>query len=203
MTDYCSALSIAAHLQRDLTDEERQRVPAVAAAVTRWLDRRTGSRFGEATITAEQHTLDGPFIYLRHRPVVSITTVQLRVPYVGSPPTTLVAGHGYELLDPTQGQVSFLGVHDAVITDVLLGTDRAMGWLGWLVLVDYTSGEAVPPDLALAADILAVRWLVDPEAWDQAHVAVGGGSGVSVTRRADAGVPPEVLALVPKTFVFA
>jgi hypothetical protein len=142
---YTSRERVARYLGRTLTTEQMDQADALIASAEAWIDRRTHRAWLVASpIVDELHQLDGAVLYLKQRPVTSVSSVKVRSASVGATETALVAGTDYELLDPVNGVLS-------------LGSST---YLGYLAKVSYVhSGPPVPEDIALAATMLVATFL--------------------------------------------
>lgn len=159
MTTYTDAARIAAALGRPLTDDQTERADEVAAAVTAWIDHRTGRSWQQnGAITAEFQQIAGDRVFLRRAPVAAITSVAVHPGQAVASWTTLDTAD-YTLFDPLNGLLLL-----------------PIGYSGWYVQADYTS-ETVPPDDimaaadALAADLLSVT--LTPESAGVESLALG------------------------------
>lgn len=142
MTAYTDATKIAAYLGVTLTSPQQTQAGITAQAASDWIDWWLGRSWQAASpVTGEVHTVNGDRVYLDHRPVSAITTVETRADAIGASYTTLAAGQ-YELLDPTNGVLSVIG------------------WGDYLARIAYThTGTAPPSHIAFAATIIAASWL--------------------------------------------
>ena len=142
MTAYCSAASLATFLQRALTAAETASAAAVCAAASDYIDHYLGRSWQAATVTDEVQTVERRDVFLDVYPVVSVTSVTGRAPFVGDPPVTLTADVDYEMIDPSAGRL---------LVSVALGT---------VLTVTYTVDSMVPGDIAQAANIIAASYLI-------------------------------------------
>jgi len=152
MADYVTADQIAAALGVTFTPEQEAQADAVAAAVTSFIDGYTGRSWqtvspiaGETApvLPTRSDAYPSAFgvVYLAHRPAVAVTALSLRTYYPNDTLDDLDAA-SYELIDPEHGTVTVAGC----------------GWLGYpalVAVVDYTYADAVPPDIQLAATMIA------------------------------------------------
>lgn len=189
MAAYTDVAAIEGYLGVELTSEQAIEAMARSEAVTAWIDQECGRSWqGDSPVTAEPHTVEGGLVYLDHPPVTAITAVTVRPKAVAGTVTTLTASTEYELLDPAAG--------------ILLLS--ASSYLGYLAKVSYTHSAVVPPDIVLAATILAAAWLgagigsapnVESVSVDDVRVQYGEG--------AVPGEVAEILAAHRRAFVFA
>lgn len=125
--------------QDDLVTDDLE--PAVRA----YIDQFTGRSWEVSSpVTAEQHTVSGGGVYLKHRPVSAISAASYRSPYIGASDTALVADSTYELLDGATGKLLVSAPDGSILS------------------VSYThTGTAVPADIAHAATLLVAAQLHD------------------------------------------
>lgn len=152
MAPYVTADQIAAALGVVFTPEQEAQADAVAAAVTSYIDGYVGRTWqtvspmaGELApvLPTRSDAYPSAFgvVYLAHRPAVAVTALALRTYYPNDTADGLDAA-SYELIDPAHGTVTVAGC----------------AWLGYPALVaavDYTYADAVPPDITLAATMIA------------------------------------------------
>ena len=152
MVAYTDADAISAYLGVTFTPEQAAHADAVAAAVTSFIDGYVGRTWqtvspmaGELApvLPTRSDAYPSAFgvVYLRHRPAVAIAAMSLRTAYPNDPLDGLDAA-SYELVDPAHGTVTVAGC----------------GWLGYpalVAVVDYTYADEAPPDIALAATMIA------------------------------------------------
>jgi hypothetical protein len=188
---YTDAAAISSYLGRTFTADEEAQATVCAIAASGLVDRYTGQTWVGTSIVAEQHTVFGPYVYLDRVPMTAISAVTTRSLDIGAVPTMLAAGSDYELLDASRGLLR-VGV-----------ADRS------LVAVSYTAPGTVPPEVGLAATMLAAGWFAlsgdsNRNSADIKSFSVG--QELQVTfRDAPAGVPPEVATLLSpyRRIVFA
>jgi hypothetical protein len=155
MTAYTDATKIAAYLGATFTTEQAATAEQLAAAATAYIDGATGRSWqAPSPIVAEWLPIiakrsDGaattlPTVYLYRRPVVSIQAVSIRCGGPGATATPLAVGD-YELIDAANGvlRLATSGGSAYPYGDVEVA------------LVDYTFADAPPPDIALAAIMIA------------------------------------------------
>ncbi len=148
---YTTPGAIGAWMGRVLTAEEYAYALTAADSATAFINGALARSWpGAGTITGELYPLLGSLLYLKHRPVTSITSITSRAPYVTSTARTLISGTDYRLLDAAQGIVLLQGCWQD----------------GYQAAVTYIHTEAVPADVAevarqLAAGILRLRFEPD------------------------------------------
>lgn len=159
MTAYTNATNIAAYLGVTLTAGQVTQAGITAQAASDWIDGYLGRSWQAASpVSGEVHAVNGDRVYLDHRPVSAITTVETRADVIGASYTALAAGQ-YELLDPTNGVL------------------QLQGWGDYLARIAYThTGTAPPSHIALAATMIAASWLhptLNPSTAGIDSIAVG------------------------------
>lgn len=155
MAAYCTPESLELYLGRALTDAESDSAPGACLAATDFIDRYTGKSWQGTTVTGELQTVPassavwsgetgwyGRLVRLDWKPVVSVTSVTARGLVVGETPRVLVAGTGYELIDPLNGR---LLVNEST---------------GTVLTVTYVTGSTVPATISQAANIIAAAYAV-------------------------------------------
>jgi hypothetical protein len=158
---YTDAQAVADYLGRDLTGLQFVQVDRLLPAADAWIAGYCGRAFGlSAAVTGERHTLYGPLLFLRNRPVASVQAVRSRPWGVAAVSTALVAAQTYELTDPGAGLLQV-----------------SSGYVGDVVEVDYTPGQTVPGDVAHAATLLVASWL---QPTIEAEGVAGGASAQAV-----------------------
>ena len=151
MALYTDSDAIEAYLGATFTPEQATAADAVAAAVTAFIDRYTGRTWQTVSpITGELRRITPPLpggglgsavVFLAHTPVLAVSAVSVRSAYPNDDETVLEVG-AYELRDAAHGVVALDG--------------WSSWWCGDLhAVVDYTYGDAVPADIALAATMIA------------------------------------------------
>lgn len=191
---YTDAATIAAYLGRSLTAGQQAQATSLASAASTFVDRYTGRTFGQASPVAnELHTIgaDERVIYLRHTPVVAISSITARVLRVGGATRTLVDGTDYELLDANAGAVT--------LWPAWIGDER-------LISVTYTHTEAAPDDVQQATTMLAAHWLSTSLHPEQAWLsAFDDYQTLRIALRDPAIIPPAVTAMLTarRAIVFA
>ena len=141
---YTNYQRIESHLGEPLTAAQQVEANRVALVVDEWLDGLPGRTWAVSAdpILEERHTVLGPLLYLKQRPVAVLTEVRLRPPYVNVVDTVLVAGVGYSLRDASRGEVR-------------------LSWFPaeWDALVTYTPAVAVPAPIEFAATLAVLHYL--------------------------------------------
>lgn len=179
---YTSASAIANYLGVVLTAGQQAQADVVAAAVTSWIDEYKGRSWqASSPVSGEVHTVSGDRLFLDHKPVTAITSVETRSTAIGAAWTTLPAG-SYELLDPIAGVL------------------QLAGWGNFLARVAYThSGATAPAHIALAATIIAASMLgptLRPNTQGLDSIAVGQ-NDINIKFAPDyADIPTEALNLL-------
>src|SRR5262245_40249944 len=135
---YTTPAAMAAYLGVTFTTEQTDLATDVAAAVTVWIDHRTGRSWqAGATVSGELHQTVGQTVYLTNTPVTAVTTVELKPN--GNNPYATVDPADYALVDAQHGE---LVIYTAA------NNQQAR--------VAYTYPAAGPPaDIALACTVLA------------------------------------------------
>jgi hypothetical protein len=182
MPAYTDASRIAGHLGVTLTGAQQTQAGILAQAATDWIDEYKGRSWQAVSpVTGEVQPVNGDRVYLDHRPVVAITSVETRGDYVGGTYATLAAGQ-YDLLDATNGVLQLIG------------------WGTYLAGRLHPRGASTPPPvIALAATMIAASWLhpaLNPSTAGLDSVAVGQ-NDVNVKFSATVrNVPPEALVVL-------
>lgn len=143
---YTSALLVAQELGLDLTAPQLDQCADLVEGVESFIDWETGRAWLTTSPTTDElHTSSGPLVYLKKRPVTSITSVKVRGSYVGATDTTLAVTE-YELLDATNGILNLLYTYTP----------------GWYIRVTYVSSTtALPLDIQRAATLLVADAMQD------------------------------------------
>lgn len=182
MAAYTDAARIANYLGVVLTGDQQTQAGVLAQAASDWIDGYKGRSWQAVSpVTGEVQPVNGDRVYLAHRPVVAVTSVETRGNYIGAAYTPLAAGQ-YELLDADAGVL------------------RLIGWGSYLARVAYThAASAPPPVIALAATMIAASWLhpaLNPSTAGLDQISVGQ-NDISVKFSATVrNVPPEALAVL-------
>lgn len=120
-----------------------------------YIDRYTGRAWAVVSpVVDELHTVTGPYLYLKHAPVTTITSLRVRVGAVGATETTLTAGTEYELIDPVHG-IMLINAGYPFGFDVVVNTTE---YAGYILRVSYTTTTPVPGDIERAATLLVANW---------------------------------------------
>src|SRR5215211_5813885 len=85
--------------------EAEDAAAALVDAASRFIDNYTGLSWVGGTVTGEVQTVKSGRITLDQAPISGITSISVTVPYIGATPETLVAGTGYQILDPSRGVI--------------------------------------------------------------------------------------------------
>ncbi len=138
---YTTIAEVAAYLGLTLSAAQEAEATSLILKAEAHVDRKTGRVWKVATVTAEQHDLEGPSVFLRTVPVSSITSI---VGTLDSSPleTALTADVDYWLLDPVAGELH---------VECWKSYDR--------IEVTYASNSSIPEELGLAATMLVAHWL--------------------------------------------
>lgn len=182
MSAYTDSARIAAYLGATLTAGQEIQAGLAAAAASDWIDEYKGRSWqGSSPVTGEVHAVNGDRVYLDHRPITAMTTVEVRAAVIGASWTTLAAGQ-YEIADADAGIL------------------RLTGWGNYEARVAYThTGTTAPPAIAFAATIIAGSLLgptLRPSTDGLESVSVGQ-NDINVKFRVDYGdVPEKALSLL-------
>lgn len=186
MKGYTTRALVADELGRVLTVAQQTQCDGLIGEAEAYVDRVTGKAWLTTSPVADElHTLTSPLVYLDKTPVASVTAVATRSPAIGATWTALVAGSGYELLDPATGALA-VGVypgHDVVINTTTAGAEGAL----LRVSYTHTSPLPVPGDIQRATTLLVAAWLLprlDPSRAGVESVSVGQGD-IAVRYRDD------------------
>lgn len=114
--------------------------------------------------------LYGPSVWLPVLPVGSVTTVAVRAPAVGSPPTALVVDQGYALVDAAEGLLWVSGYAGACPFPYRIDVDYALDPL-----------VPVPADVELAVRRTVALWMAPTL---PAGAATSSGVGMAVAAAA-------------------
>lgn len=157
---YCTADEVNEILGGSLSPEAEDAAAGVIDGVSAFIDAYTGRSYGlSGTIAAETQTVLGGQVRLARTPVSAVGAVSVTAPYIGATPTALVAGVGYQLINPSNGLL------------LVSATD------GSVATVDYTSpATAVPEHVNLAAKILSahcIRYAIDPTGFTLSQLQAG------------------------------
>lgn len=192
---YTDVARLAQHLGRTLTADQIIEAGRLITAAQAWIDGRTGTPWEQVAPVIERHTLSGPQVQLRQRPVLTVDGVTLRSLTLNAVPETLLPGSGYELIDPTLGVVLILPGY--------AGYGYGYGGAAaWLATITYTPNVVLDARIALAATQLVAYWLrpaLEGIAGDIKSYSVGQELQVTFRDPADGsvrGIPDDVVALV-------
>ncbi len=196
---YCTSQQIQDYLGKTLSASQLIEADVLAAAATEHCDRLTHRTWqNTGSVASELVGVEGPFIFLKHRPVVAITNMTAQDISVSAPVLPLVSGVDYRLVDAAAGMVTMMNWWNLWITnnrDTI--RDIAGSHLGKLVSVDYTTSEAVPKDIVLAATMIAADWLqptMTPEMSGYKQISISGAVSVTMADRAVPALVTEILA---------
>ena len=136
----------------------------------------------------------GPAVYLEHKPVVSIVSVQMRALSVGTAQSVLTAGTDYELVDPTNGILLLAGY--AYPHDVVINTEYTSHY-GFLLTVNYTHAVYLDPAIQKITSELVAHWMRRRATTDTSDIkSFEAPDLLSITYRDDASssrdVPPDI-----------
>lgn len=166
MASYTDAAGIADYLAVTFTPEQAAQADVAAAAVTTWIDHRTGRSWQNATgsVVDEIHDILNGVVYLEYRPVIAVSAVETRtVQGANTTAWVLLDPSQYELVDPEAGQLII------TTTREIAPKDEAR--------VDYTNAVTAPPsDVGYAATIIAADLLfptLHPESAGLESLALG------------------------------
>lgn len=151
MTAYALPEDVALMLGVTLTGDQEFAAALALDAATALIDQALGQSWLTAgTVTGEFYSWVGDRLYLRHRPVTSITSLVRTGPSVTNADQTLVANTDYKLWDAQQGLVLL-----------------TYGWgPGYAIRATYVHTESVPADIVQLATLIAagmVRQTVNPD----------------------------------------
>jgi hypothetical protein len=168
MPSYTDAETVEAYLGVTFTPEQETLCTAICDAVTAWIDNYTGRTWQTVSPAADEHAPVLPalpgwpgassVVYLARRPVETVTAVGIRDPSPGSSTDALDAAD-YELIDPTNGVLRVAGFYYPIA--------------GWVAVVSYTFADAAPPDITLAATMIASQQMAKIVAAQAAVMAMG------------------------------
>jgi hypothetical protein len=146
---YASVAEVKALMNRsDLVDAQIQ---VALDAATEWIDAHSGRTYYPVSPVTEVQTVWGPTLYLKIKPVATVTSVSVRSKEIGSNGIALDTGSQFELLDSRRGIVR-------------LGSwwpefDEESIWHGYQATIVYTHELATPANIKLACVILAAHWM--------------------------------------------
>jgi hypothetical protein len=193
---YTTVALVQATLAQSLTAPQLDRCAALIEAAEHEVDRETGKMWlTTSPVSGELHTVNGPVVYLEHRPVATVTSVQIRPASVGQTQATLSAGTDYELIDAENGILLLSGY--AYPRDIIINTEYT-DQNGFLLTVSYTHTLVLDPAIQKITTDLVATWMTGTLGSDLASVqSFEVPDLVSVTYRDDAAsslsVPPDIL----------
>ena len=159
MAAYTDATRIAAQLDATFTPAQAAQADVVAAAITAWIDTRTGRSWqASGAIADELHQIYGDRVFLNAPPVALVTAVAVH-PGSAVGAWTALAASDYELVNAATGLLLL-----------------PLGYATCSAQVSYTSTTALPADIQSAADVLAADLLfvtLNPESAGAESVSVG------------------------------
>lgn len=154
---YTTALLVVQELGEDLTAPQLDQCADLISAGESVVDRETGRAWLATSPTADElHTIDGPAVYLKHRPVTAVSAVKARRGFVGSTDIVLIAGTDYELLSPAEGLLTV--AYGGNFPGDIVRNDSA-GYGGYLLKVTYTHATPVDPDIQKITTELVAGWM--------------------------------------------
>jgi hypothetical protein len=192
---YTTAALVAKEMGTDLTAPQLDQCADMIAAAESVVDLETGRTWLTASSSAtELHTVLGPAVYLENRPVVSITSAQMRPMSVGAAQRTLTAGTDYELIDPTNGVLLLAGY--AYPRDVVINTEYT-SHQGFILTVVYTHAMVLDPAIQKITSELVAYWMQRRTTIDTSDIkSFEAPDLLSITYRDNAGssrdVPPDI-----------
>lgn len=205
---YCTPDTVAQVAGVTLTAAQTYLVDQVLIeAAEHWIEGRAGQVWQVAAITDEAYYgLAGPHLYLRSTPVVSVQTVKARAG-VGAAEATLPAAD-WELRDTERGWLYIPAQGGSAAGDIITagGSDGGGGLPYDRIRVSYTPATTVPARIGLATAMLVAHWLQPALSGLMPGLSSYSVGDLSVTLGAElvkAGVPSEVLRLVPCRISFA
>lgn len=145
MSAYTDATTIAGYLNVPFSPEQTTLADSIANAVTQWIDRRTGMSWQDmsGSVTGEISPVLSEAIFLAYVPIDAITKLELRRRGSGDAWAALQPDD-YAIANPTTGRVEIPGAGD----DMDARTEYA------------STATATPPDIALAATIIASYFML-------------------------------------------
>ncbi len=188
MTAYTTAFAVGDLLGVTLNDEQMARADLAIASAAAMIDQAIGQSWLDAgTVTDEWQMWTGDRLYLRHRPVTSITSIVRTGPWVTAADQTLVEGTDYKLWDPNQGLVLL-----------------TYGWgPGYALKATYIHTENAPADIVeLTTQVAAgmMRLVLNPDLAGVKKYTLWGGD-LSVELAEDPGNPAGVVSNLWKQVV--
>lgn len=195
---YSTSALVQDELGRTLTAPQFAMIDGLLESAEAMIDRYTGRAWLlTSPVTDELHVLIAPIIYLTNTPVATVSAVSIRSSAIGAAWTALVAGSGFELLDPAAG---VLELSSYPLSDVVTRPAYSPGNLA-RVSYTFTSPSPVPADVRRAATLLVASWMTDrldpaSAAYESVSVAQG---DIAITYKADTstgGLPDQVAAIL-------
>lgn len=155
---YTTVALVAQEMATDLTAPQLDQCADLIAAAETEVDRETGRSWLTTTpVVGELHTVNGPVVYLNHRPVITVTALTMRPTTVGLDPSALDVDIDYELIDPANGILLLSGYGYPV--DVVINTEYT-DHDGWLVAASYThSMTTINPAIQKITTELVASWM--------------------------------------------
>lgn len=127
-----------------LTAAQLVQVDAWQAAAEAVIDGATGRSWGGGAVTDERHTLDGPYVYCRRRPLASATVTVTSYQRGSTTGRLLRLTDEYEVDDLAQGR---------------LYVPAWRGCRGGYLLISYTAATTAPRAISDATAALLADWL--------------------------------------------
>jgi hypothetical protein len=158
MKGYTTVNLVAKEMAQDLTAPQLDQCADLIEAAEHEVDRETGRTWLTTTpVSSELHTVNGPVVYLKNRPVVAVSSVTIRSTLVGQDPVTQTVDEQYELIDAVGGILLLAGYgypHDVVINTEYTHHN------GWLLSVNYThSLTVIEPAIQKITTELVAAWM--------------------------------------------
>lgn len=150
---YAVVDDVAKYLGRTLTVDQTTQAQLAIDAASEYIDDYTGKSWTPASPVTERHTITGPFIYLNHKPVTGVTSVNVRLQDVGAQSEALVSNVSYELFDSAKGLV-FVGNYGDFLKVPLDYTGDP-----YVATIVYTHSLTVPKSIKLACIVLASHYM--------------------------------------------
>jgi hypothetical protein len=194
---YTSATLVTKELGRDLTAPQLDECADLIGQAEDWIDVQTGRAWLVASpITDELHNMYSRIVYLKNRPVISITSVTSRLLLVGAQDTVLTEGDEYELIDGPNG-VLLVSAFAGASATTFFPSDHIPR--GSLLKVSYTTSVPAPGDIQRAATLLVAHWMLPRLNGDTREVtsySVGSSGDTFNVTFDKTDVPAEVMRLI-------